>query len=176
MNAFLICSILLLISSDFVIGQEKVRSIYYLYYFCACIADSFTNLQLHVGVYYESLCPDSILFIENQLLPNYKHFGDLIDIDFVPFGKSSSLVRADGIEFTCQHGRYECEGNRIQSCALTAASNRDSQMVFVACQMSRYAEPSGQMVSTNQFKNCSQIDHVVFHFFSVLNKLAFHLI
>lgn len=102
--------------------------------------------QLHVGIYYESLCPDSVRFIENQLAPNYEQFADFIDIDFIPFGKSSSLMRANGVDFTCQHGPYECEGNKIQSCGIREAPNQDVQVQFVACQMSRDAEPSGQIV------------------------------
>lgn len=45
-------------------------------------------LQVHVTVFYESLCPDSIRFIKNQLEPNYQNFAQFIDIEFVPFGKS----------------------------------------------------------------------------------------
>lgn len=42
-----------------------------------------------VTVFYESLCPDSIRFIENQLLPNYDSLKEFITLDFVPFGKAS---------------------------------------------------------------------------------------
>lgn len=104
-------------------------------------------MQLHVGIYYESLCPDSIRFIGNQLAPNYEHFANFIDIDFVPFGKSASFARDDRLEFECQHGPAECEGNKIQSCALMAAPNSFIQMQFVQCQMLRGAERSGQVVS-----------------------------
>lgn len=45
-------------------------------------------LKVQVGVFYESLCPDSIRFIKNQLEPIYQHFDDFIHIDFIPFGKS----------------------------------------------------------------------------------------
>lgn len=104
-------------------------------------------MQLRVGVYYESLCPDSIRFIENQLLPNYEHFADYIDLDFVPFGKAASFQHSDGVGFSCQHGPAECDGNKMQSCALTASLNQQSQMQFVGCQMERGAESSGQLVS-----------------------------
>lgn len=48
-----------------------------------------TNGKLHVGIYYESLCPDSIRFITDQLFPGYSVVKHLIDVLFVPFGKSS---------------------------------------------------------------------------------------
>lgn len=44
--------------------------------------------KLHVAVYYESLCGDSIRFITNQLNPAYADLKDHIEILFVPFGKS----------------------------------------------------------------------------------------
>lgn len=43
---------------------------------------------MHVSIFYESLCPDSIRFIKNQLEPNYHNFAPYITIDFIPFGKS----------------------------------------------------------------------------------------
>lgn len=39
-------------------------------------------------VLYESLCPDSVGFMQRQLAPNYNDFKDVIDITLVPFGKS----------------------------------------------------------------------------------------
>lgn len=98
---------------------------------------------MNVGVYYESLCPDSIRFIQSQLATEYPNFADFIDLDLIPFGKSTS---GDGTTFECQHGPLECEGNRIQSCVLSAASDTLSQVNFVACQMSYTADPSGQSV------------------------------
>lgn len=44
--------------------------------------------KLHVAVYYESLCGDSIRFITNQLNPAYEDLKNYIEILFVPFGKS----------------------------------------------------------------------------------------
>lgn len=44
--------------------------------------------KLHVAVYYESLCPDSIRFITTQLNPAYESLKNYIEILFVPFGKS----------------------------------------------------------------------------------------
>lgn len=44
--------------------------------------------KLHVAIYYESLCGDSIRFITNQLNPAYEDLKNYIEILFVPFGKS----------------------------------------------------------------------------------------
>lgn len=38
---------------------------------------------------YESLCPDSIKFINEQLYPAWNELKPYVNIKFVPFGKSS---------------------------------------------------------------------------------------
>ena len=40
-------------------------------------------------VYYESLCPDSILWVNTQLFPTYQILGQYMTVDFNPFGKAS---------------------------------------------------------------------------------------
>lgn len=45
-----------------------------------------------MDIYYESLCPDSIKFISEQLTPLYNEFRQHLDITFVPFGKSSVSI------------------------------------------------------------------------------------
>lgn len=45
-------------------------------------------LQLNVAVYYESLCPDSLRFINEQLKPNWNSFAPYADLILIPFGKS----------------------------------------------------------------------------------------
>ncbi|XP_055698816.1 GILT-like protein 1 [Phlebotomus papatasi] len=105
-----------------------------------------------VSVYYESLCPDSIRFISNQLYPNVQDPGlrDFIDVEFIPFGKSSSHPNGNTVEFTCQHGPAECEGNRLQSCVLHQIPNQPAeQLNFVACQMNFQAEPTGEVCATS---------------------------
>lgn len=51
-----------------------------------------TPKKVHVGIFYESLCPDSIRFIKYQLEPIYADFDEFVDIDFVPFGKSRVCI------------------------------------------------------------------------------------
>lgn len=45
--------------------------------------------QLNVQILYESLCPDSIKFIKEQLYPVWSELAPYIDIKFIPFGKSA---------------------------------------------------------------------------------------
>lgn len=91
--------------------------------------------KLKVMVLYESLCPDSIRFIGSQLGPHYDGLKDYIDITLVPFGKSKSINNNGLVQFFCQHGPKECEGNRQQLCVLQQTTDQATQVNFVVCQM-----------------------------------------
>jgi len=92
-----------------------------------------TNEKLQVLVLYESLCPDSVRFMENQLGPSYDELQDYINVTLVPFGKATSLD--NGAQFRCQHGPKECQGNLLQSCVLAQTNIQPQQVKFAVCQM-----------------------------------------
>ncbi|KAH8312150.1 hypothetical protein KR044_009600, partial [Drosophila immigrans] len=76
-------------------------------------------LQVPVAVYYESLCPDSAKFITEQLYPALKsELRDVVEITFVPFGKSHYSTLGSDVTFTCHHGPNECYGNKVHACAI----------------------------------------------------------
>jgi len=82
---------------------------------CMFIVCSYTE-KVKLGVYLESLCPDSKRFINNQLTPAFNILSQILDIDFVPFGNSKWTYNQTTKEvvFECQHGPEECYGNKIQ--------------------------------------------------------------
>jgi interferon gamma-inducible protein 30 len=92
--------------------------------------------KLHVEVLYESLCPDSLNFITQQLHPVFKELAPYVDLKLTPFGKSVSLE--NGVQFVCQHGPQECKGNRIQSCVLNSISDQSIQVDYVNCFMKTF--------------------------------------
>lgn len=98
-----------------------------------------------VTVYYESFCPDSRAFITKQLTPAYNDIKELIELKFVPFGKSQSKD-TKGDLFECHHGQKECAGNKLHSCGLeNLQGNADAQVKFVNCQMKAFeSDPSGK--------------------------------
>ncbi|CAG0923061.1 unnamed protein product, partial [Notodromas monacha] len=49
--------------------------------------------QVKVGIYYESLCKDSVYFFAKQLKPAYEKIKHCADIDYVPFGKASVMLQ-----------------------------------------------------------------------------------
>ncbi|KAK9887911.1 hypothetical protein WA026_000214 [Henosepilachna vigintioctopunctata] len=104
-----------------------------------------------VSIYYESLCPDSIDFIRDELFPNYEALKDRIFIDFVPYGKASQSKSSNGEWlFRCQHGSPECRGNKYQACALAQKKGQDANVNFVSCVMSS-ADPS----DSEEIRNCA---------------------
>ena len=50
-----------------------------------------TEDSLKVGVYFESLCPDSKAFITTQLYPTMAKLGKYLDIDFYPYGNAEVI-------------------------------------------------------------------------------------
>jgi len=94
---------------------------------------SFAQEKLKIEILYESLCPDSLRFITQQLHPTWPKIAAYSNILFVPFGKSESFN--NGELFICQHGAEECAGNRVQSCALTRIPDQTAQVDFVSCFM-----------------------------------------
>merc|ERR1719318_844073 len=70
-----------------------------------------------ISVYYESLCPYSIRFINTQLWPTFSRLKDIMDITLIPHGNAKERPGVSFWEFLCQHGAPECMGNVIESCA-----------------------------------------------------------
>lgn len=68
--------------------------------------------SIKMEILYESLCPDSIDFIVEQLEPNYESLEGSLYPDLVPFGHAN----ISGNRMTCQHGPPECLGNRRMAC------------------------------------------------------------
>ncbi len=74
-----------------------------------------------IDVYYESLCPGCREFITEsfQDFIKYDDYQDLATMKFHPYGNAKETFD-DELKmwtFTCQHGKDECTGNAIESCA-----------------------------------------------------------
>lgn len=88
---------------------------------------------------YESLCPDSIRFIKEQLTPAYEALGSQrMVVEFVPYGKATTYPTDTGYSFRCQHGSNECRGNKVMACGLARLlADNKRQVKFVNCIMSQ---------------------------------------
>lgn len=108
-----------------------------------------------MSLYYESLCPDSVRFVVGQLYPGYEKLGDVLDLDFVPYGFATvriciAFIFSQSINlfvflksrmadkrwyFSCQHGPHECYGNKLQACSLQQNVTQKVHMNFINCVM-----------------------------------------
>lgn len=83
-----------------------------------------------LGVFVESLCPDSQRFFGQQLVPAHQQLGHLFRVEIVPFGHARVL---GGNRMICQHGRPECDGNRKMACMLARAQNQSQAIGALGC-------------------------------------------
>lgn len=93
-------------------------------------SENTTNQKVKIGIYYESLCPDSRRFFVKQLLPVYKEIASIIEPTLVPFGHAR-IVGPN--KMACQHGPRECENNRFAACVQSKASNDADMINTVGC-------------------------------------------
>ncbi|XP_055587220.1 GILT-like protein 1 [Uranotaenia lowii] len=85
---------------------------------CLFVSSSYGQSKVPVNIYYESLCPDSAKFINEQLYPVAKQFRSNLDLKFIPYGKSTYRTQGSEVQFDCHHGPNECYGNKVHACAL----------------------------------------------------------
>ncbi|CDJ66970.1 interferon gamma-inducible protein 30, putative [Eimeria necatrix] len=76
-----------------------------------------------IGIYYESRCPASQLFITEQLQDAAQHAKELqlakVAIHPVPYGNTKERLTETGhYQYECQHGPEECYLNRVEACGL----------------------------------------------------------
>ncbi|ETN75343.1 gamma interferon inducible lysosomal thiol reductase [Necator americanus] len=96
------------------------------------------------------MCPDVAGFVANQLLPTFKKFRNLLQINYHPFGPFADTrceVENARMICTCQHGPEECQKNALQACVIGALSNASDYLDIVACTQG----PSG---FNEAFTNC----------------------
>lgn len=109
--------------------------------------------KIPVNVYYESLCPDSAKFINEQLYPALQQFRGNVDLKLIPFGKASYRTQGSETTFECHHGPNECYGNKVHACAIqhiegsSYEPNNTKEVLtlnYVNCLMERAQLKSGE--------------------------------
>lgn len=133
--------------------------------------------RVKVGVYYDSLCPFSQKFLTGTLwnVWNAEGVRDIIDLQLIPFGNTKESVGDNGrYNFTCQHGPAECEGNMLQSCAVSILGSRIAYQ-YIYC-MSKSANPNAnaaqcaeqQKLDYGALKSCARV-----HGDEVLHRMGY---
>ncbi|XP_076252285.1 GILT-like protein 1 [Rhynchophorus ferrugineus] len=111
--------------------------------------------KVKISVYYETLCPDSIAFIKNQLFVNYIYFGpDYIDLELIPYGFAKETDSNGTKNFVCQHGIEECYGNKVHGCVVSYGHIVTS-LYFVHC-----SESSFLPTSQDTLQKCAQLGNI----------------
>jgi len=97
--------------------------------------------KLHVSIYYETLCYDSVKFIRKQLQPAFETLKEHLVINFIPYGKAFHKNEENGkISFQCHHGPNECFSNKIHACVLNTSLSTEEIIKFVSCSIGSYQE------------------------------------
>ena len=86
-------------------------------------------------LYYESLCNSCRAMIASQIYPTYITLGEsVMNLTLVPYGNAKEKKTIFGHwKFECQHGKEECVGNVIESCALNMEKNKTKSFLFIHC-------------------------------------------
>ncbi|XP_068197076.1 gamma-interferon-inducible lysosomal thiol reductase-like [Antennarius striatus] len=100
-----------------------------------CLKSNSTRSQqtadpVRVGVYYETLCPDSVNFLTKMFFPTWILLNDIMSVTLVPYGNAQEKSDGQRYIFICQHGKQECLGNMIQACLLNMT---DKAFPIISC-------------------------------------------
>lgn len=115
---------------------------------------------VRLAVFFESLCPDSIRFMEDQLYPTWNNVPEIMDVDLNAYGFiTETPLTGGGYKFECQHGPDECEGNLMLACAKNYITDQSQYVDFTLCVMMSDNPPySGQTCADNAGIPFNQID------------------
>ena len=114
-----------------------MRSSIFLLFFFISSSISVQEEKVSIQVYYETLCPDSIAFITQQLFPTYIKLGKYLNVEFKPYGFATSTPNDNGgFTFSCQHGPNECNGNLYAACLIDRLHGQNEiQVAVINCIM-----------------------------------------
>lgn len=118
---------------------------------------------VHFTLYFESLCPFCKYFITSQLYPTFKAIGDIMNLALVPYGNAREKQVGNKWQFTCQHGKEECYGNLIETCAIHYHPSTTDYFPFIHCIEKSQSNPRESApgcakrlgLDYSQIKNCA---------------------
>lgn len=80
--------------------------------------------RINITVLYEALSNSSAYFIKEHLAPVYKYMHQGINLELVPYGRTTEDISEYRYEFTCPHGEIECFAMKLHACTLYYLSKR----------------------------------------------------
>ncbi|XP_026732252.1 gamma-interferon-inducible lysosomal thiol reductase-like [Trichoplusia ni] len=116
--------------------------------------------KVEIKVYYETLCPFSMLFFTSQLKPAVARLGSHLDVHLIPYGHAKTNAVHDTYKFDCQHGQPECFGNLIQACAIDVLNDTTRAVNFNTCLMRSFYRSTDYQYLVSVFYWCGYIEKV----------------
>merc|ERR1711973_730022 len=152
---------------------EKMKSSLASILFAALLGISTSSFQdggsypIHVdiSVYYESYCPYSRRFIDEQLGPTFQTMGKYMKVDLNPAGNAEIT---DQFTIACQHGEKECEAGIMTACLLEKMDVGADTVPVVACIESMDTEPNDPNVT----KQCMDSNGITNPLFDEVQRCA----
>ena len=92
-----------------------------------------TAQRVNFTLYYESLCGGCRDFIKMQYYPAFKLIGSIMNVGLVPYGNAEESQESGKWVYNCQHGKEECIGNLIETCAIHLYPNASVYFPFIHC-------------------------------------------
>ncbi|XP_059057446.1 GILT-like protein 1 [Achroia grisella] len=114
-------------------------------------------------------------FITNQLTPTYAVYGEYLDIEYVPWGRTTR--HPNGTYDNCQFSPNNCWANRLHRCVLNfLKDNQDAQVKYMGCEFGipqPAFEESSYICAQNEGLNLVEVDYCVRHpFLDDLDDIA----
>ena len=88
-----------------------------------------------VELYYESFCEGCRTFILGQLWPTFQALKNsgIMEVKLYPYGNAFEKKVDGKWQFTCQHGKVECEMNLIETRAIHILGHANQFMEYIHC-------------------------------------------
>ncbi|CAH0592397.1 unnamed protein product [Chrysodeixis includens] len=115
--------------------------------------------KVEIKVYYETLCPYSMIFFSSQLKPAVARLGSHLDVHLIPYGHAKTYAVQDTYRFDCQHGQPECYGNLIQACAIHVLDNTTQTVNFNTCLMRTFLRNTDHRHLVSAFYWCGYVEN-----------------
>ena len=107
--------------------------IFFAGYLWICSSTAQQAQPVNISLYFESLCGGCQYFIKNQYYPAFKSIGSIMNVHLIPYGNAEEKEQGGKWVFTCQHGKEECIGNVIETCAIHLYPKVSDYFPFIHC-------------------------------------------
>eukprot|EP00242_Pyramimonas_sp_CCMP2087_P004914 CAMPEP_0198214690 /NCGR_PEP_ID=MMETSP1445-20131203/43233_1 /TAXON_ID=36898 /ORGANISM="Pyramimonas sp., Strain CCMP2087" /LENGTH=249 /DNA_ID=CAMNT_0043889977 /DNA_START=17 /DNA_END=763 /DNA_ORIENTATION=+ len=111
--------------------------------------------RVKVDFYMESLCPFCGIFATSTLKDMMGEIGEIVELSMIPSG--NMRPDAEGT-LQCQHGPGECEGNRVEACAIHLHPDQHVWFPFVNCFEENF--PENREFAARTAEKCAKLANI----------------